>query len=326
MASSSPSRWLRDRCEPAVAMRSPIPASPAKVSGFAPAAIPSRVISARPRVSSPALPLSPKPRPSAAPAAMATTFLSAPHSSTPEDVLVDVEPEATAGDPRGDALGELEVRGRDDRRCRQVACHLGGQVRPRQCRDPADRHVRRLGDDLAHPQQRAALEALDHRQQVGLGGKERHHPRHRGPQVGRRRREDHQVGGVAQGARVGGRDQRRRQVDPGQSRLVAPGLGDPCRRLRGVAQERDRLHPGHDLGQRRPPGPRPDDRDPRTRHLRQLGLRARPAVPRRGPLPDATGALRSFLRRGSLTEDRSRKTSRIGVPSKPNCSRSRFSR
>jgi hypothetical protein len=64
-------------------MTSPSPASPAKVSGFAPAAIPSRVISASPRVISPALPLSPNPRPSAAPAAMAMMFLSAPHSSTP---------------------------------------------------------------------------------------------------------------------------------------------------------------------------------------------------------------------------------------------------
>ncbi len=83
LASSSPSRWLRDSRDPHVAIRSPIPASPANVSGLAPAAIPSRIISASPRVSSPALPLSPKPSPSAAPAAMATTFLSAPASSTP---------------------------------------------------------------------------------------------------------------------------------------------------------------------------------------------------------------------------------------------------
>ena len=87
-ASSTPSRWLRDSGEPHVAMTSPIPASPANVSGFAPAAIPTRVISARPRVMSPALPLSPKPSSSAAPAAIARTFLSAPHSSTPTRSLL----------------------------------------------------------------------------------------------------------------------------------------------------------------------------------------------------------------------------------------------
>jgi len=61
-------------------------------------------------------------------------------------------------------------------------------------------------------------------------------------------------------------------------------------------------------------------------------LRTRPAGPLRpgplrpAPLVEGAGALRSFLRRGNLTEVRSRKTSRIGVPSKPNFSRSRFSR
>ena len=82
-ASSTPRRWLRDSGEQQVAMTSPMPARPAKVSGLAPAATPRRVISARPRVMMPALPLSPKPSRSAAPAAMATMFLSAPHSSTP---------------------------------------------------------------------------------------------------------------------------------------------------------------------------------------------------------------------------------------------------
>ena len=48
-----------------------------------------------------------------------------------EDVLVDVQPEAPPGEPRDDALGEVEVRGRDDGRRRQVARHLGRQVRAR---------------------------------------------------------------------------------------------------------------------------------------------------------------------------------------------------
>ena len=198
-----------------------------------------------------------------------------------EDVLVDVEPEATSCDPCRDPLGEREVRGRDDGRGREVARDLGGEVRARQRRDPADRHARRLGDDLAHPQQRPALEALDHRQQVRLGRQEGRDGLDGRPQVGRRRREDDEVGGVAQRARVGRRDHRRRQVDPRQARLVPPGRGDPCRRLRGVAQERDRLHPGHDPCQRRPPRAGPDDRDARTRH--QPVPSARLACPPRGP-------------------------------------------
>ena len=44
------------------------------------------------------------------------------------------------------------------------------------------------------------------------------------------------------------------------------------------------------------------------------------------PFADLAGALRSFLRRGSLTDERSRKMSRTGVPSNPNFSRSWFSR
>ena len=74
---------FRDSGDMHVAMRSPTPASPAKVSGCAPAATPRRVISARPRVMIPALAESPKPSPSTVPAASATTFFSAPASSTP---------------------------------------------------------------------------------------------------------------------------------------------------------------------------------------------------------------------------------------------------
>src|SRR5215203_5718319 len=61
--------------------RSPIPARPAKVAGFAPSATPSRVISASPRVMSAACELKPSPTPSTMPAATAITFLSAPPSS-----------------------------------------------------------------------------------------------------------------------------------------------------------------------------------------------------------------------------------------------------
>ena len=66
-----------------VVMRSPIPANPANVAGSPPIATPSRVSSANPRVMTAARVLSPTPRPWAMPAAMATTFFSAPPSSQP---------------------------------------------------------------------------------------------------------------------------------------------------------------------------------------------------------------------------------------------------
>src|SRR5438445_12785633 len=81
--SSTPRLRLRDRAPVAVRMRSPMPARPANVSGSAPSATPSRVISASPRVISAARGLWPMPSPSTMPAARAITFFSAPPSSTP---------------------------------------------------------------------------------------------------------------------------------------------------------------------------------------------------------------------------------------------------
>src|SRR5258708_2516272 len=80
---ASPSARLRDKGPVAVRIRSPIPARPADVSGLAPHATPSRVISASPRVISAARVLYPRPRPSRMPVASAMTFFSAPPSSTP---------------------------------------------------------------------------------------------------------------------------------------------------------------------------------------------------------------------------------------------------
>src|SRR6266704_1668976 len=87
--SSTPSWWLRDSGPVAVRIRSPIPASPAKVAGSAPSATPRRVISARPRVISAARVLWPRPSPSRIPAARAITFLSAPPSSTPRTSVAE---------------------------------------------------------------------------------------------------------------------------------------------------------------------------------------------------------------------------------------------
>ena len=75
--------WLRPRRLQHVTIRSPILASPANVSGRAPQAAARRDISARPRVISAALALSPNSSPSTPPAASAITFLAAAQSSTP---------------------------------------------------------------------------------------------------------------------------------------------------------------------------------------------------------------------------------------------------
>src|SRR5437899_2181639 len=64
-------------------MRSPTPAMPRNVSGFAPRVTPSRVISASPRVMSAARAFGPNSRPSQAPVATAITFLKAPPICTP---------------------------------------------------------------------------------------------------------------------------------------------------------------------------------------------------------------------------------------------------
>ena len=66
-----------------VATRSPSPARPAKVSGSAPSATPSLLISARPRVIREARLLSPNPMPAAIPTARAITFFPSPPSSQP---------------------------------------------------------------------------------------------------------------------------------------------------------------------------------------------------------------------------------------------------
>src|SRR6266545_486977 len=81
--SATPRVRLRDNAPVAVRIRSPMPARPANVIGWAPSVTPRRVISARPRVISAARVLKPRPRPSRMPAASAITFLRAPASSTP---------------------------------------------------------------------------------------------------------------------------------------------------------------------------------------------------------------------------------------------------
>jgi len=83
LARCRPTCRLRERSPVQVSTRSPMPDRPMKVERSPPMALPSLLISCRPRVMSAARALPPKPRPSATPAAMATMFLIAPPSSTP---------------------------------------------------------------------------------------------------------------------------------------------------------------------------------------------------------------------------------------------------
>ena len=82
-ASARPKRRLRDWLSVLVSTRSPRPARPMKVSGCAPSATPRRITSDRPRVISAMRVFAPKPRPSESPAPTASTFFTAPPTSTP---------------------------------------------------------------------------------------------------------------------------------------------------------------------------------------------------------------------------------------------------
>ena len=83
LPSAKPKRRLRDWLSVQVKIKSPRPAIPIKVSGFAPRAQPNRVSSARPRVIKAVRALAPKPTPSEIPAPIAITFLTAPPSCMP---------------------------------------------------------------------------------------------------------------------------------------------------------------------------------------------------------------------------------------------------
>ncbi len=287
--------------------------------------MPTRVISARPRVNRPAFPLSPNPSASAAPAAMATMFLRAPHNSTPRMSLFMYS--LNSRRPRRATIRTA--------RAGSSAAMTADAGRPRAISKA------RLGPD------RAAIRDLEIPAASAMTSLMRNRlPDSRpfttetmsapGGRTGAtsstvvRRCFDgtakiDEIDRVGQNGRVRrGRDPDR-QIDPGQPSLVAMRRRDRLGDARAVAEQADGFHRGDDRRQRRAPRAGPDDRDPRAGH--QAFLRVRPAdPPRRGPLPAATGALRRLLRRGSLTLARSRNTSRIGVPSNPNVSRNRFSR
>ena len=83
-----PSAKLRDCGLEQVRIRSPSPESPAMVSLRAPQARPSRSNSLKPRVVKAACAEAPNFRPTAIPAAIASTFFAAPPISTPRTSVV----------------------------------------------------------------------------------------------------------------------------------------------------------------------------------------------------------------------------------------------
>ena len=83
LPSRTPTVRLRDRFTKHVSMMSPVPDSPASVSGLAPILDASHRISAHPCATTDASALFPRDRPSIMPAAMASTFFNAPLISTP---------------------------------------------------------------------------------------------------------------------------------------------------------------------------------------------------------------------------------------------------
>ena len=143
---------------------------------------------------SPALPLSPKPRPSAAPGGDRDDVLEGAAQLHADDVGVHVEPEAPRPDPGLNAPRERLVLGADDGRRGQPAGNLGGEVRPRQRGDAATSMPGRLADDLAHPQERTRLEPLDEREDVGVARQMRRHPADRLAEMRGWDRDDDEIG------------------------------------------------------------------------------------------------------------------------------------
>ncbi len=151
---------LRERGEVHVATRSPTPASPAMVAGLAPNAIPSRMISARPRVMIAAAVFSPSPTPAAIPQANAMTFLHAPPTSAPMTSAL-VYGRKYAGRQRAlQGHRPAGVAARDNGGCRLFVGDLAGQVRAGDHRNARRVSAGHLHHDLAHPHQRVQLDAL----------------------------------------------------------------------------------------------------------------------------------------------------------------------
>ena len=135
--SFSPKVRLRDSGELQVATRSPRPASPANVVSSAPSAMPSRAVSASPRVISEARVLSPKPEPLGDAAGQRDDVLDRPAELAADHVGVGVRPEVRRVAGRLQRLGPVGVGAGDHGRGRLLLGDLAGQVRPGERRRPA---------------------------------------------------------------------------------------------------------------------------------------------------------------------------------------------
>ena len=228
-----------------------MPARPANVSGRAPAASPSRVISARPRAMSDAFALSPSRRPSTPPAASAITFFAAAHSSTPTRSGLTYARKSARVERVLELAGEEAVLARDHGRRRQARGDLLRDVRAGED-----------GDGAAADARREALAGL----RVEALGEAEHR------RVARQRLDD-----LAEGlARHGGDDdvdvagsvgERDRlgpaEVDALQVAGIPAGRRDRLRLLARAAREDDLVAAlEEDARERRPPGARADHEKP----------------------------------------------------------------
>ena len=159
--SRSPNVRLRDSGDEQVATRSPSPASPANVIGSAPSAPPSRAVSPSPRVISDARVLSPKPMPDGHAAGQRDDVLDRAADLAADDVGVGVRAEVpgAGGALHGD--GAVVVGAGDHRGGRLLGRDLPGEVG---AGDDGDLVLGRPPPPrryLAHPLERAQLDALD---------------------------------------------------------------------------------------------------------------------------------------------------------------------
>src|SRR5579875_1451877 len=264
--SASPTVRLRLKSAVQVRTRSPMPARPMSVTGFAPRRTASRVISASPRVMSAARALWPSARPSQTPVAIAITFLSAPATSTPTTSV------------------ERLVPRRDDDGGRAALPHLARERRPGEKADAGPQpRGQDLVEDLAHEPVRLELDALGRAHDDDVVGGVRRPARGELARVLRGAdREDegaaaHGLHDVAGGAHVGG------QVHAGKKGAVLVPLvdvGDDLRLAR--PDEHVVVARGEHGGEGGAPGARPDDGDA-GRLLRHGGHRT--TAPARLPTP-----------------------------------------
>ena len=204
---------MRDSRDPHVAITSPIPASPANVEPVRAGrrAQPDHLGQAAGH--QPGLAVVPEAQPVGGAGSDRDDVLERPAQLHAQDVAIDVQPELTAAEPFGHTLGELDIVGRDDRRRGQSLGDLARQVGAGQGGDPPRVYRTGLGDHLAHPEQRAVLEALDHRQDVRRPRDGRRDLSHDGTEMRRRDGEQNEVRRRAEGRRIGRGDERLRQLD-----------------------------------------------------------------------------------------------------------------